>query len=367
MGEKKKQNNKNLQSLSQWQLMWRKFKKNKMGMLGMSIVISLYIITIFSNFFAPYNIHTRNFKYIYAPPQKIHIFDENGLTRPFVYGLQLTRDPESLRRIYKTDKSKKYHITLFKKGSPYKLLGLFSANIRLFGTDIGHIYLLGTDKFGRDLFSRILWGGKISLSVGLLGVLLSLTIGSFMGTMSGYYGGKIDMVLQRITEIVMAFPRIPLWLALSAALPPGWSSLKIYFGIVTILSLIGWASLARVVRGKILSVQKSEFIAAAKAVGSSDFWIISRHLIPNILSHIIVVATLSVPGMILAESSLSFLGLGIQAPMTSWGVLLKEAQNVRTLLLHPWLAIPGIFIIITVLSFNFAGDGLRDAADPFSQ
>lgn len=352
---------------SQWQLMWRKFKKHKLAMGSIIVLIILYLGAIFCEFIAPYGLETRQIKYVYASIQRIHFFDEKEFhIRPFVYGIKREIDMETLRKTYKEDKRKKYPIHFFVPGERYKMWNLFETDIHLFGVkDGGVIFVLGTDRMGRDMFSRIIYGTRISLSIGLVGVFLSLVIGLTLGGISGYLGGVIDTILQRGIEILRSFPTIPLWMALSAAVPPQWSPLKVYFGITVILSLVGWTGLARVVRGKLLALREEDFTMAAKIAGCKDMRVISRHLLPAFLSYIIVSMTLSIPAMILAETSLSFLGLGLRPPITSWGVLLKEAQNVRTIALHSWLMTPVFLVIITVLAFNFLGDGLRDAADPY--
>ncbi len=352
---------------SQWQLMWRKFKKHKLALGSIAVLVILYIGGIFCEFVTPYGLEARQIKYIYAPPQHIHFFDEKGFhIHPFVYGIKRKIDIETLQKIYSENKTKKYPIYFFVRGEKYKMWNLFPMDIHLFGVkDEGVIFLLGTDRMGRDMFSRIVYGARISLSIGLVGVFLSLVIGLTLGGISGYLGGITDTILQRVIEILRSFPTIPLWMALSAAVPPQWPPLKVYFGITVMLSLIGWTGLARVVRGKLLALREEDYAMAAKIAGCKDTRIISRHLLPGFLSYIIVSMTLSIPAMILAETSLSFLGLGLRPPITSWGVLLREAQNVRTVALHPWLMLPVLFVIITVLAFNFLGDGLRDAADPY--
>jgi peptide/nickel transport system permease protein len=303
--------------------------------------------------------------YSFLSPQRIHFFAE-GRFQPFVYGLKGSRDPKTLMKIYVPDSEKRIPIRFFIHGEPYKLMGLFPASTRLFGVEEGIVSLLGTDGQGRDMFSRIIIGSQISLTIGLVGVALSLIIGASLGVSSGYFGGWVDNLIQRVIEIVRSFPPIPLWMALTAAIPPHWPPLRVYFTITIILSLIGWTWLARQLRGKVLALREEDFVMAARLAGASDGWIIFRHLIPATLSHIIVISTLAMPAMILAESALSFLGLGLRPPLTSWGVLLKQAQNIQVLLLYPWLMIPGFFVAISILAFNFLGDGLRDAADPYT-
>ena len=351
---------------SQWQLMWRKFKKHKLAMLGGTILAIFYLVAIFSEFFSTEDIYIQHLEYIYAPSQKIHFFDQEGFhLRPFVYGLKKELDPETFRRTYTEDKTERYPLYFFVHGDKYKLWNLFGADIHFFGVKEGTLFLFGTDKLGRDLFSRNLYAARISLSIGLIGVALSFILGCIIGGISGYFGGAIDTVIQRVIEFLISIPTIPLWMALSAALPKKWSPIKVYFGITVILSVIGWCGLARVVRGKLLELREEDFVMAAKISGTSETRIITRHLLPSFLSYLIVSLTLTIPGMILGETALSFLGLGIRAPAVSWGVLLQNAQNVRTVALYPWLFIPGLFVIIVVLAFNFLGDGMRDAADPY--
>jgi len=352
---------------SQWQLMRRKFRKHKLAMGSIFVLSLFYIGGIFCESIAPYGLETRYIKYVYCPPQRLHFFDEEGFhLRPFVYGIERKIDLVTLQKTYKEDKTSKYPLCFFLQGESYKFWNLFEADLHLFGVKEGGVlFLLGTDRMGRDMFSRIVYGARISLSIGLVGVFLSLIIGLTLGGISGYLGGVTDTILQRAIEILRSFPTIPLWMALSAAVPPHWPPLRVYFGITVILSLIGWTSLARVIRGKLLSLREEDFTMAARISGCRDTRIISRHLLPGFLSYIIVQMTLAIPGMILGETSLSFLGLGLRPPITSWGVLLKEAQNVRTVALHPWLMLPVFFVIITVLAFNFLGDGFRDAADPY--
>ncbi|RLE09487.1 ABC transporter permease [Candidatus Aerophobetes bacterium] len=351
---------------SQWQLMWRKFKKHRLAVFGGTILAIFYFVAMFCEFFSPYDIYKRHIKYVYCPPQRVHFFDEEGFhLPPFVYGLKKRINMRTLQATYTEDKDKKYLVDFFVHGDKYKFWNLFTTDIHLFGVKEGTIFLFGTDKFGRDLFSRNLYAARISLSIGLVGVALSFVLGCILGGVSGYYGGAVDMVIQRVIEFLISIPTIPLWMALAAALPPYWSSIKVYFGITIILSLVGWCGLARVVRGKFLELREEDFVMAAKITGASEGRIITRHLLPSFLSYLIVNLTLSIPGMILGETSLSFLGLGIRPPAVSWGTLLQDAQAVRTVVIYPWILIPGVFVIITVLAFNFLGDGLRDAADPY--
>lgn len=352
---------------SQWQLMWRKFKKHKLAIFGGTILTISYMVAIFSGFFSTYGVYEYNKEYVYSSPQKIHFFDEKGNfnLRPFVYGLERTVNPVTWRRMYAEDKNNKQPIYFFVHGHKYKLWGLFPSDIHLLGVKKGTIFLFGTDKLGRDLFSRNIYAARTSLSIGLVGVALSFSLGIILGGLSGFYGGATDMVIQRVIELLISIPVIPLWMALSAALPPHWSPIKVYFGITIILSIVGWCGLSRVVRGKLLELREEDFVMAAKIAGAPSGKIITKHLLPSFLSYLIVHLTLSIPYMILGETTLSFLGLGLRPPVISWGVLLQDAQNVRTVIQNPWIFIPGIFVLIIVLSFNFLGDGLRDAADPY--
>ncbi len=355
-------------SYSQWNLIWRRFKKHKAGVVGGYVVILLYLAVFMGEFLAPHGISNRYYKVVHCPPQRIHFFSDEGFhLRPFVYGIKGSLDRKTGIKQYTEDSTQKYPIYLLVRGDEYEFYGLFETDLHLFGTGKENpMFLFGTDRFGRDMLSRIIIGGRISLTIGLLAVTLSLTLGSIFGVISGFYGGTIDNVIQRMIELIFAFPSIPILMALSAVLPPEWPSHLVFMGIVTVLALVGWGGLAREIRGKTLSIRESDFVMAARVCGAKDGRILFRHLLPSMFSHIIVIATLAIPGFILGESTLSFLGLGIKPPMTSWGLLLSDAMNIHSLSLYPWLLIPGFCIIIAVLAFNFLGDGLRDAADPYS-
>ena len=353
-------------ALSQWQLMWRKFIRNRAALVGGVVILLFYLGALFANFLSPYTLSTRFRDRLYLPPQRIHLMDEGKLS-PFVYGIQLEVDPHTFRKTYTRDPEVKYPLVFFAQGEPYKLFGLIEADRRLFLAEGGVVNLLGTDRQGRDMFSRILIGSQISLTIGLVGVFLSLTFGTILGIISGFFGGAIDDLIQRLIELVRSFPSIPLWMALSAAVPVTWPPLRVYFAVTLILSLIGWTWLARQLRGKVLSLRGEDYIMAAKLMGASNSRIIFKHLIPASLGHIIVVSTLAMPAMILAETALSFVGLGLQPPTTSWGVLLKEVLDIQSIAVYPWVFTPVIFIVAAILAFNFLGDGLRDASDPYTR
>lgn len=354
---------------SQWRLMWLKFRRHKLALVGGSMLIVIYVLAIFCEFFSPYDVETRFKPLLFSPPSKIHFVDDDGKfrIRPFVYGLEKSRDRETLRLIYTEDKSQKHYFRFFRRGDPYRLIGLFPLKIRLFVVDEpGAIFLFGSDSLGRDLYSRILYGARISLSVGMIGVALSFFLGCILGGISGFYGGVVDTIIQRAIEILTSIPTIPLWMGLAAAIPLSWPPLNIYFMITIILSIVGWCGLARIIRGKLISLREEDFVLAAVISNARERAIISRHLLPSFLTYLIVHLTLSIPAMILGETALSFLGLGLRPPVVSWGVLLRDAQNIKAVSMNAWLIIPGLFVIATVLAFNFLGDGLRDAADPYT-
>lgn len=360
-------------SASQWRLIWGSFRRHRLAMTGAVVVIAFYLVALFTEFLAPFDPDAPSSRDVYHPPQMIHLFDTNAdgswAFRPHVNGMKLSRDRFTLKTTFSPDPDKKIYLTLFGDGTPYKLWGLIPMEKRLIAavTPGERFYLLGADRLGRDMLSRIIAGTRVSMSIGLAGVAVSLLLGLVLGGVSGYYGGWVDTGVQRLIELKLSLPTIPIWLGLSAALPQDWAPLTRYFAITLILSLVGWTELARVVRGRFLALRMEDFVVAARLDGGSKARVIFRHMMPSMVSHIIASVSLAIPVMIIAETSLSFLGLGLLPPTISWGVLLKEAQNVRSIAQAPWLFAPGVAVCAAVLALNFLGDGLRDAADPYAQ
>lgn len=366
----KQKNEDNLYTASQWQLMWWRFTQNRFAVFFLIAVICLYVGAIFAPFIAPYGSDQKFSAYKFAAPTQLHYRDLDGnfVFPPIIYAQKAQMNLETFSREYTTDYSNPARLIFFTHGVEYKFLGLFKSDLHLFGTDNPDIpvFLFGTDSLGRDLFGRVFYGSQISLSIGLIGIFVSFLLGIIIGGIAAHYGGAVDSFVQRIIEILISVPTLPLWMGLSAAIPANWPPLGVYFGITVILSLIGWTGLARVIRGKFLSLRDLQFITAARLSGRTEMEIIFIHMLPSFISYIIVSLTASIPGMILGETGLSFLGLGIKPPIVSWGVLLQEARDLNSLALRPWLLIPSLFLILTVLAFNFVGDGLREAADPYS-
>jgi len=351
---------------SQWRMMWWRFKLHRLAVVSGVVLAVMYLSILVSEILAPYNLHTRNIDHIYAPPQSLHFFHEGSFKGPFVYGYEFELDLENLRRVYTDNTDEIHQLRFFCLGDEYKWMGLVPGSFHLVcPAEDGTLFLLGTDRLGRDVLSRIIYGARISLTVGLIGIAISFVIGIVLGGLAGYYGGWVDSIVQRLIEIIRSFPELPLWMALSAALPVNWSPIGVFLGITVILGLVDWTGLARAVRSKLLALREEDFATAAVLMGARPARVIGRHLLPNFMSHLIASATLSIPSMILGETALSFLGLGLRPPVTSWGVLLTEAQNINAVALYPWLMLPVVPVIIIVLAFNFLGDGLRDAADPY--
>ncbi len=351
----------------QLKLIWWRFRRHRLAIVSLALVLAIYLLIVpFVEFWAPFDPEEPNSVFPFAPPQTLYLFD-GGRFAPHVHSYTSRVDPATYKRVFEGDPERKVFLNFFVHAEPYKLLGLIDTNIHFFGPDDPEqrIFFLGADRLGRDMFSRLIYGTRISMSIGLVGVALSLVFGIILGGLSGYYGGVVDNVIQRAIEFLSSMPRVPLWLGLSAAIPLTWDPLHVYFMITIILSLLGWPQLARVVRGRFLSIKSDDYVISAWLDGADRWRIILRHMLPSMYSHIIASVTLAIPGMILAETALSFLGLGLRPPIISWGVLLKEAQNVRTVAQAPWLLIPALAVIVSVLALNFLGDGLRDAADPY--
>lgn len=352
---------------SQKKLMWWKFRRHRVAVWCGAFLAFIYLSILVSECLAPYGLETRDSKFIYAPPQRLHLFHEGSFVGPFVYGYKQTLDMKTLKRIYEDDRSKVHAIRYFCRGDKYRFWGMFEADWHLFcPAEGGSLYLLGADRLGRDVLSRMVYGARISLTIGLIGVFISFLLGIVIGGLAGYHGGWVDLVVQRIIEVVQSLPTIPLWLALAAIMPVTWSPILVYFGITVILGLLEWTALARAVRSKLLSLREEDYVLAARLLGASPTRIIARHLVPGFMSHLIASATITIPTMILGETALSFLGLGLRSPVVSWGVLLNEAQNINVVALYPWLMWPVVPVILVILAFNFFGDGLRDAADPYA-
>jgi peptide/nickel transport system permease protein len=356
---------------SQWQLMWWRFRRHKIAVASGLVVIAFYVAVLGADFLAYADPDASEAQRSLMPPQRVYWFD-GGRFGPHVYAVKGARDPQTFKRVYQVDPSQKIPIRFFAEGFEYRFLGLIPTTRHLIGVDGGldaakTVFLLGTDVQGRDLWSRLMYGTRISLTIGLFGVTVSLVLGVVLGGLSGFYGGVADTVIQRTIEILRSIPTIPLWMGLAAALPRDWSVLQVYFAITIIISLLGWTDLARVVRGRFLAMREEDFVVSARLVGCSQMRTIFVHMVPSFMSHIIAATTLALPAMIISETALSFLGLGLRPPAISWGVLLQQAQNVQTVAISPWLMIPALPVIVAVMAFNFLGDGLRDAADPYGR
>jgi peptide/nickel transport system permease protein len=354
---------------SYFQLVWRRFRRSKAAIVGALMVVALAIVAIFADFFSPYSLEGVDLQQTFIAPSKIHFIDSQGQfhLRPFVYAQEVTINPKTFEPTSTENTDKMFPMYFFVQGASYKLFGIFPSSLHLFGVaEGGKIHLMGTDKFGRDLYGKSCQAGRISLTMALFGTLISVAIGSVLGVSSGYYGGRTDNVIQRFVEFVNCFPQLPLWMSLAAIVPREWDSFRIFVIMAFIFALLSWTTLEREVRGKVMAFRETDFVLAAKEMGASDKRIIFLHLYPNTLSHVLVILTLTIPSIILAEAFLSFLGIGIQEPLISWGALMRNAQNIQTLGQYPWMMSPVFFIIASVLGFNFMGDGLRDAADPYA-
>jgi len=358
-----------LYTANPWQLIWWRFRKHWLAVISLWFLVLSCTTALFADFISPYTPFEIEKLQTFVPPRAIHLFHEGQFVGPYIYELDRKRDPETARVIYAEDTSKPIPIRLLASGEPYKFLGLVDTDLHLFGIEAKRqkINLLGTDELGRDMFTRLLYGARVTLSAGLIGVAFSFVLGLALGAVSGYYGGWIDAVVQRMMEFIRSIPTIPLWMGLAAALPIAWDPLFVYVLITVILALVGWTHLARVVRGRFFAIRNEDFVLAARLAGASEYRIITKHMLPSMTSYIIAAVTLAVPEMILGETALSFLGLGLRPPVVSWGVLLQDAQNLRSIALAPWLLAPGAAVILIVLAFNFLGDGLRDAADPYGR
>lgn len=351
---------------SQTRLMWWKFKRHRLALASGIFLALLYGMIIICEFLAPYNLHTRNVDFIHSPPQRVRLFHDGKFVGPFVYGRNMQLDIKTLKRNYTDNRSDIQPIRFLCRGDNYRFWGLIDSNIHLAcPAQGGQMFLLGTDRLGRDVLSRIIYGARISLTIGLIGITISFVLGIIIGGLAGYHGGLFDLLVQRVIEVLQSLPSLPLWMALAAIMPVTWSPILIYFGITIILGMLDWTGLARSVRSKLLALREEDYVLAAQLMGAKSGRIIGRHLVPGFMSHLIATATISIPGMILGETALSFLGLGLRPPITSWGILLTEARSVSVIAFYPWLLFPMIPVILVILAFNFLGDGLRDAADPY--
>lgn len=351
---------------SQLQLMWWQFRRHKMALWSGIFLIFIYLTVFVSEFLSPYNLHSRDIDNIYAPPQGVHFVHDGQFVGPFTYGRRMSLDMDTLKRVYTDNTTDVQKLRFFCHGDTYKFWNLFEADVHLVcPAENGEMFLLGTDRLGRDVLSRIIYGARISLTIGIFGVAMSFVLGIVIGGFAGYRGGVFDLIVQRVIEVLQSIPSIPLWMALAAIIPVTWSPIFVYIGITLILGMLDWTGLARAVRSKLLSLREEDYVLAAQLVGAGSGRIIRRHLIPGFMSHLIASATLTIPGMILGETALSFLGLGLRPPITSWGILLTEARSVNIIALYPWLLFPVVPVILVILAFNFLGDGLRDAADPY--
>ena len=351
-------------------LMWWRFRQHRLALVSLYVIGFLYLVVALAEFLAPYDPFEHSRLHPFVPPQAIHLWHEGEFVGPFVYGLSRERDAKTARLTFSEDTTKVFPVRFFHRGDSYRFWGLWESDLHLFGIDGGRrdrIYLLGTDSLGRDLLSRLIYGARVTLSVGLVGVFFSFVIGITLGSIAGLVGERVDAFIQRAAEFVRSVPTIPLWLGLAAAVPIQWDPIFVYLLITMILALIGWTNLARVVRGHFMTIRNQDFVLAARLSGASETKVVTRHMLPSMTSYVIAAVTLAIPEMILGETSLSFLGLGLRPPVVSWGVLLQDAQNLRSIALAPWLLAPGVAIVVTILAFNFLGDGLRDAADPYQK
>jgi peptide/nickel transport system permease protein len=364
--ERKVEELKVIAQASQFQLMWWQFRRHRMALASGIFLIAVYLMIAISEFLSPYNLHTRNIDFIYSPPQTLRFMHEGSFVGPFVYGQTMRLDMDTLQRVYTDDRTDVQKLRFFCRGDSYRFWGLFQSDVHLVcPAKDGEFFFLGTDRLGRDMLSRILYGARISLTIGALGVMMSFVLGIVIGGLAGYHGGIFDLIVQRVIEVLQSIPSIPLWMALAAIIPVTWSPILVYVGITIILGMLDWTGLARAVRSKLLALREEDYVLAAQVMGAGSARIIRRHLVPGFMSHLIASATLTIPGMILGETALSFLGLGLRPPITSWGILLTEARSINIIALYPWLLFPVVPVVLVILAFNFLGDGLRDAADPY--